>query len=59
MVRGRRLLLPKFLSPGALRVNHVDCNHGLFAFVLELRHRWLGELVHQTAMFRERGAGED
>ncbi|HEX4694923.1 DUF4166 domain-containing protein, partial [Sphingomonas sp.] len=30
MVRGRRLLLPKFLSPGVLRVSHVDCNHGLF-----------------------------
>jgi len=55
MMRGRRLRLPAFLSPGALRVSHVDCNHGLFAFVLELRHRWLGELVHQTAMFRERG----
>lgn len=54
MVRGRRLRLPGSLSPGALRVSHVDCNHGLFAFVLELRHRWLGELVHQTAMFKER-----
>jgi hypothetical protein len=59
LVGGRRLRLPKFLSPGALRVSHVDCNHGLFAFVLALRHPWLGELVHQTAMFRERGAGED
>lgn len=56
MVRGRRLRLPKFLSPGALRVSHIDCNNGLFAFVLALRHPWLGELVHQTAMFRERGA---
>jgi hypothetical protein len=59
MVRGRRLRLPEFLSPGALRVSHIDCNNGLFAFVLSLRHPWLGELVHQTAMFRERGAGED
>jgi hypothetical protein len=59
MVRGRRLRLPRWLSPGALRVSHVDCNHGLFAFVLELRHPWFGELVHQTAMFRERGIGED
>jgi hypothetical protein len=58
-VGGRRLRLPRALTPGALRVSHVDCNHGLFAFVLELRHKWLGELVHQTAMFRERGAGED
>jgi hypothetical protein len=59
MVRGRRLRLPGFLAPGALKVSHVDCNNGLFAFVLSLRHPWLGELVHQTAMFRERGAGED
>jgi hypothetical protein len=59
MVRGRRLRLPEFLAPGALKVSHVDCNNGLFAFVLSLRHPWLGELVHQTAMFRERGTGED
>jgi hypothetical protein len=58
MLRGRRLRLPKFLSPGALRVSHIDCNNGLFAFVLALSHAWLGELVHQTAMFRERGQGE-
>jgi hypothetical protein len=55
---GRRLRLPRFLSPGALRVSHVDCNHGLFAFVLALHHPWLGELIHQTAMFRERAAEE-
>lgn len=59
LVGGRRLRLPKFLSPGALRVSHIDCNNGLFAFVLSLRHPWLGEFVHQTAMFRERGTGED
>ena len=57
MLRGRRLRLPRFLSPGALRVSHIDCNNGLFAFVLALRHPWFGELVHQTAMFRERGGG--
>ena len=54
MFAGRRLRLPRFLSPGALRVSHVDCNHGLFVFVLALSHPWLGELVHQTALFRER-----
>src|ERR1700712_2626596 len=26
MVRGRRLRLPKILSPGALSVSHIDCN---------------------------------
>ena len=44
---------PRWLAPGALRVSHVDCNHGLFAFVLALRHPLLGELIRQTAMFRD------
>jgi uncharacterized protein DUF4166 len=59
MLGGRRFRLPAFLAPGALRVSHIDCNNGLFAFVLALRHPWLGELIHQTAMFRERGTDED
>ena len=46
-----RLRLPDWLAPGELRVSHVDCNHGRFAFVLRLRHRLFGELVVQTAMF--------
>jgi hypothetical protein len=55
IARGRlRLRIPRWLAPGRLRVSHVDCGHGLFAFVLELRHPWLGELIRQTAMFVER-----
>jgi hypothetical protein len=50
---GRRLRVPRWLSPGRLRVSHIDCNHGLFAFVLELRHPLLGELIRQTAMFAD------
>jgi hypothetical protein len=50
---GIRLRLPRWLEPGRLRVSHVDCNHGWFAFVLRLDHSLLGELVAQTAMFRE------
>lgn len=46
-----RLRLPHWLAPGELRVSHVDCNHGRFAFLLVLRHAWFGELVRQTAMF--------
>ena len=52
-VFGRHLRLPRLLAPGRMRVSHVDCNHGLFAFVLALDHPWLGELVHQTVMFRD------
>jgi len=53
MVGARRLRIPGWLAPGALRVSHIDCNNGLFAFVMALRHPWFGELIHQTAMFRE------
>lgn len=49
-----RLRLPRWLSPGRMRVSHIDCGHGSFAFVLSLVHPWLGELVRQTAMFEER-----
>ena len=32
-----RLRLPRWLAPGRMRVSHIDCNHGLFAFVLRAR----------------------
>jgi hypothetical protein len=57
--RGVRLRLPRWLAPGRLRVSHIDCNHGLFAFVLLLVHPWLGELVRQTALFRELAPAEE
>jgi hypothetical protein len=48
-----RLRLPRWLAPGRMRVSHIDCKHGLFAFVLRLDHPLLGTLIHQTAMFRD------
>ena len=48
-----RLRLPRWLAPGRMRVSHIDCRHGLFAFVLRLDHPLFGELVCQTAMFRD------
>lgn len=48
-----RLRLPHWLAPGRMRVSHIDCKHGLFAFVLRLEHPLFGTLVHQTAMFRD------
>jgi len=47
-----RLRLP--FSPGRMRVSHIDCGHGSFAFMLRLDHPRLGELICQTAMFEER-----
>ena len=31
---GLRLRIPPWLEPGELRVSHIDCNHGWFAFQL-------------------------
>lgn len=56
---GMRLRLPRWLAPGQLRVSHIDCTHGRFAFVLDLRHPWFGELIRQTAMFREQTENEE
>jgi hypothetical protein len=54
-----RLRLPRWLSPGRMRVSHIDCGHGTFAFVLSLVHPLLGELLCQTAMFEERRDGRE
>lgn len=51
---GLRMRLPSWLAPGRMRVSHVDCGSGRFAFVLLLTHPLFGELVHQTAMFDDR-----
>ncbi|HEY0411669.1 MAG TPA: DUF4166 domain-containing protein [Allosphingosinicella sp.] len=56
---GRRLRLPRVVSPGRMRVSHIDCGHGAFAFVLSLVHSLLGELVRQTVMFEERLGADD
>ena len=49
-----RLRIPAWLSPGRMRVSHVECGGGRFAFVLDLTHKLFGLLVRQTAMFDER-----
>ncbi|MGY4396667.1 hypothetical protein ACVWZA_001852 [Sphingomonas sp. UYAg733] len=48
-----RLRLPSWLAPGKLRIGHVDCDHGWFAFTLALDHPWFGALVRQTCLFTE------
>lgn len=49
----RRVRLPHWLGPGALRIDHLDRGHGCFDFVLTLRHPLLGELIHQIGHFRD------
>jgi hypothetical protein len=58
---GWRLRLPRWIEPGALRIEHVDRGDGRFDFVLSLRHRLLGALIHQVGHFRDQGdaAGEE
>jgi hypothetical protein len=51
-----RLRLPHCLAPGRLTISHVDRGDGGFAFVLSLRHRLFGEVIHQTGVFYERFA---
>lgn len=50
-VLGRRIRLPKFLSPGALTIGHHDLGNGRFMFTLHLCNRLLGTLIQQEAVF--------
>jgi hypothetical protein len=46
-----RLRMPRWLAPGLLTIDHVDCGDGSFTFTLALRHRLLGEVMHQHSHF--------
>lgn len=52
-----RLRLPNALMPGTLTVGHMDIGGGRFVFSLDLVHPWLGELVHQHAVFADDARG--
>ena len=52
-ILGRRIRLPRVLSPGALVIGHHDLGGGRFTFSLCLHSRILGELVVQDADFRD------
>jgi hypothetical protein len=51
---GFRLRVPRWLSPGALTISHIERGDGWFAFVLSLCHPLMGEVIHQTGLFHER-----
>ena len=53
-VFGLRFDLPRWVGPGQVTVSHVECCPGWFLFVLDVTHPLIGELIHQTALFRER-----
>lgn len=46
-----RLRMPRWLAPGLLTIDHVDCGNGTFTFTLALRHRLLGEMMRQHSRF--------
>jgi len=48
-----RLPLPEWLTPGTLTVGHADLGGGTFRFSLELVHPRHGQLIRQSAIFRE------
>lgn len=50
---GGRLRLPRLLSPGDLVIGHHDLGGGQFRFSLDLRHRLLGQLIYQDAIFAD------
>jgi Domain of unknown function (DUF4166) len=45
--------LPEWLTPGDLTVTHSDLGCGAFRFTLEIVHPHLGQLIRQSAVFKE------
>jgi hypothetical protein len=50
---GRRLVLPRWLTPGAILVTHAELPDARFSFTLQVIHPRFGLLIRQMAMFRE------
>ena len=50
---GRRLILPWWLTPGAVLVTHAELADGRLSFTLQVIHPRFGLLIRQMAMFRE------
>jgi Domain of unknown function (DUF4166) len=48
-----RVALPKFLTPGEVTVTHMETDETHFIFEMTLRHPWLGEIMRQTAEYRD------
>ena len=52
-VKGRKLRLPNWLTPGALVIGHHDMGDSNFLFSLHLSHPLLGELIVQDCIFQD------
>lgn len=53
--RRAQLRLPKWLSPGTTRVEHVDETEGWFRFTMTVTHPFFGEMFYQTGRFHALG----
>jgi hypothetical protein len=58
-IGGLRMRLPGWCAPGLLTIDHVDCGGGTFTFSLTLRHRLLGEVMHQHSRFRDQSGKQE
>ena len=50
---GRRVTLPRWLTPGAIYVTHAELADGRFSFTLQVIHPRFGLLIRQMAIFQE------
>ncbi|MEM1236637.1 MAG: DUF4166 domain-containing protein [Pseudomonadota bacterium] len=48
-----RLPLPRWVAPGHLVIGHEEIGGGRFRFTLDLRHRVLGQVIRQDAVFQD------
>lgn len=53
LLAGRRIPIPRILSPGQMTVTHRQTGRRRFRFTLQLTHPVVGELVYQTGIFEE------
>jgi hypothetical protein len=45
--------MPRWITPGALTVTHLENGDGRFVFTLEIVHPLFGLIVAQRAIFRD------
>ncbi len=52
-VFGKQVILPRWVCPGRMLLQHEDKGEGEFVFTLSLVHPLLGELIYQRATFHD------
>lgn len=56
LLPGKRIPLPRWLSPGCTHVEHRNEADGWFRFILTVTHPFFGELIFQSGRFHAAGA---